>query len=344
MKTLGILGGIGPESTGEFYLDLIRRFQEVFQPTSNAEYPHVFINSIPAPDLINVCDSPNILEPYKVGLRQLEQSGADVIVMACNSAYCFIEVLEKSVSIPIIRPRDAVKFALKRGGVTKICVIASPTTMRCGLYEFDTVDSLQFSSSDISFIGDAIAKYNLGMVNGEHVDSVTALASVSRQNGYTIIAGCTEIHAMLKYAEIEHIDPMQETIEIILDQWQLRTTLQKNSSLKHGTGIFTRQAILKGEIFYTVPMNFTSKIPIPHWAHVCGVWFCDEAVVNWINHSCEPNVTLEVADGKLSLRSLRDINEGEEIVCDYDQTEIGGSDVPCSCGSIDCRGFFKRID
>lgn len=344
MKTLGILGGIGPESTGEFYLELIRRYQEVFRPKSNTEYPHIYINSIPAPDLIDTEEDSTILEPYRNGLRQLERSGADMVVMACNSAYCFIESLEKSVSIPILRPRDAVESALKRGCVTKICVIASPTTTRCGLYAFDDIELLRYSASDISVIGSAITKYNLGMLSGEHIDAVIALATVSCQNGYTIIAGCTEIHAILKHADIEHIDPMQETIEVILDQWQSRATLQKQSSFKHGVGIFTRQAIVKGETFYTVPMNFTSKIPIPHWAHVSGVWFCDESVVNWVNHSCEPNTAIDVIDGKLSLRSLRDIGEGEEIVCDYDVTEVGGIDVSCTCGSENCRRVFKRIE
>lgn len=344
MKTLGILGGIGPESTGHFYLELIRRFQEMYRPSSNAQYPHIIINSISAEDLIERDVDQDVLVPYKNGLQKLEEWGADSIVIACNSAYCFIENLASEISVPIIHPRDAVAVALKRSNVKRICVIASPTTIQCGLYEFNTVDSLEHSSLDISCIGDAITKYNLGILSGDHVDFVVKIAVASRQNGYTVIAGCTEIHTILQHAGIEHIDPMQEAMVCILDLWQPFITLQKGQSLKHEIGIFTRRQIPKGEIFYTVPMDFTSKSPISHWAHFGGVWFCDESVVNWMNHSCDPNVELEGVNGKLSLRSLRDIQDGEEIVCDYNKTEIGGSDVRCTCKSSKCRGTFKRID
>ena len=49
---IGILGGIGPEATGEFYNKLIKRLQEKDLIKSNKDFPQIFINSIPAPELI----------------------------------------------------------------------------------------------------------------------------------------------------------------------------------------------------------------------------------------------------------------------------------------------------
>ncbi len=53
MKKIGILGGIGPEATGHFYLKLIKRLQETGRIKRNTDYPQIIINSIPAPELVD---------------------------------------------------------------------------------------------------------------------------------------------------------------------------------------------------------------------------------------------------------------------------------------------------
>ena len=67
---IGILGGIGPEATGEFYNKLIKRLQERGLVKSNRDYPHIIINSIPAPELIYDKISDEDLNPYIKGLKE----------------------------------------------------------------------------------------------------------------------------------------------------------------------------------------------------------------------------------------------------------------------------------
>ena len=42
--------------------------------------------------------------------------------------------------------------------------------------------------------------------------------------------------------------------------------------------------------------------------------------------------------------ALIDIEAGEEITCDYNETEVGGRRVDCACRGVNCRGYFLRKD
>jgi SET domain-containing protein len=53
---------------------------------------------------------------------------------------------------------------------------------------------------------------------------------------------------------------------------------------------------------------------------------------------------LDIREHQPKLVAKRDIVVGEEIVVDYNETEVGGVEVPCNCGSDKCRGFFLRIE
>ena len=90
-RKIGILGGIGPEATGEFYLNLVSKFQKEGLIKSNKDFPPIIVNSIPAPELIYEEVSDKDLEPYIMGLKELEKFGADFIVMACNTIYLFYD-------------------------------------------------------------------------------------------------------------------------------------------------------------------------------------------------------------------------------------------------------------
>jgi uncharacterized protein len=57
----------------------------------------------------------------------------------------------------------------------------------------------------------------------------------------------------------------------------------------------------------------------------------------YINHSCEPNLTARIRNGRVTLVSLQRIEKGEELLYDY---RLGGGtcDLPCLCGTPSCRG------
>lgn len=71
-KKIGVLGGIGPEATAEFYLKFIRTLQRQGIIERNEDFPQILINSIPAPALIYDEISDEELNPYVDGLKELD--------------------------------------------------------------------------------------------------------------------------------------------------------------------------------------------------------------------------------------------------------------------------------
>jgi len=59
----------------------------------------------------------------------------------------------------------------------------------------------------------------------------------------------------------------------------------------------------------------------------------------YVNHSCEPNVYIRRWRGRVEFWTLRDIEPGEEITCDYGETQHDGK-LRCRCGSAKCRGYL----
>src|SRR5262249_53740453 len=60
----------------------------------------------------------------------------------------------------------------------------------------------------------------------------------------------------------------------------------------------------------------------------------------FINHSCSPNCEATEENGRIFIRSLRTIHEGEELSYDYQlsRTDYNSSRYPCYCGASKCRG------
>ena len=57
----------------------------------------------------------------------------------------------------------------------------------------------------------------------------------------------------------------------------------------------------------------------------------------YVNHSCEPNAFIRRYRGRVEFYSLRRVEAGEELTCDYGETHHNGA-LACRCGSERCRG------
>lgn len=57
------------------------------------------------------------------------------------------------------------------------------------------------------------------------------------------------------------------------------------------------------------------------------------------NHSCTPNAFVRVCYGRVEIWSKRRIERGEEITCDYGESQHNGK-LRCRCGQPGCQGFL----
>lgn len=228
---IGVLGGIGPEATGEFYNKLIKKLQQGCLIKANSDFPQIIINSIPAPELVHNKISETDLEAYVEGLRLLDRSGVDFIVMVCNTIHLYYDELQKKIDTPILDLREEVKKSLldkKR----KVLVLGTPATVENGLYEFDGVEYFKITKKELRQISESILSFN----RGDHSTIPAAICKKYIRKGAQVILACTELALMLENEKILNIN----TIDVLIE-----ATIDKFLSLKYSGG---KEIIVKGVV------------------------------------------------------------------------------------------------
>jgi len=117
--------------------------------------------------------------------------------------------------------------------------------------------------------------------------------------------------------------------------------LEVMDSLIHKKGVFSIKKIPQNTIFYIIPVNDLKSFPSKGLFRLSkGVFVNDPLVLNFVNHSCEPNSKLLITQEGVFLESMRMIDVGEEITLDYTLTEEMGELIECNCKSVKCKRFF----
>lgn len=120
------------------------------------------------------------------------------------------------------------------------------------------------------------------------------------------------------------------------------------SSDIHAAGCFTLEDIPRG----TVVLEYTGeriskeegdrRYEGRSFTYLFGVGNGDividgHSMAMFINHSCKPNCEIDEVDGRIFVKTLRNLKAGEELTYDYWLYD-GDDEAPCSCGSRNCRG------
>jgi SET domain-containing protein len=122
-----------------------------------------------------------------------------------------------------------------------------------------------------------------------------------------------------------------------------KVLLEVKKSQIHGKGVFALQEIHADKFFYSVPMDDLHKTPAPSLARISKNAFVnDPKVLNFVNHSCDPNCELVINQKGVFLRSIKLITKGGEITLDYTLIEEQNELVQCDCKSQNCRHFFFK--
>lgn len=218
------MGGIGPEASAEFYSKLLKKLQDSGLIRSNLDYPQIIINSIPAPELIQDLISEKDLDEYRRGLEELDRLKPDFIVMVCNTIHLYLDYLSRFVKAPILDLRNAVKNELINKNYKKIFLLGTKNTLKQGLYDFDSINSLVPSLAEQDNLEKAIFYYNSGIAKQKQKAIVEKICKKYLDLGAeTIILGCTEFALMLEKSDI----PKISTINILVDATFQNYTIER---------------------------------------------------------------------------------------------------------------------
>jgi aspartate racemase len=212
---IGVLGGIGPEATNEFYGKLVKELQERGLVKSNSDFPQIAINSIPAPELVYESISEEDLTMYIEGLKQLDRFGVDFIVMVCNTIYLFYDKLQKQIKTPILNLREEIKHVLDKKKINSVLILGTPSTVNKGLYRFDGIKCIVPDKSELTDLSSAIFNFNRGSKKENQTEKVKKICDKYLSYGKveTIVLGCTEVALMLENENF----PKVNTIDVLVN-------------------------------------------------------------------------------------------------------------------------------
>jgi aspartate racemase len=134
MKTVGIIGGIGPESTIDYYRSMLATYKKL-RPDGSA--PSIVINSIDMYKMLRMFqrDEPAAVADYLVaGVQTLADAGADFGMIAANTPHLVFDEVQRRSSIPLISIVQATCAEAKARGLKHLGLFGTTFTMRGRFY------------------------------------------------------------------------------------------------------------------------------------------------------------------------------------------------------------------
>ena len=219
MKTLGIIGGVGPSSTAEFYLKISYDCQK----RNHLQRPDIVIVSIPTPYQVErdmILHNLNNYTPLLIaGAKRLQEADADFLVIPCNTLHCDIEVIRRAVDIPIMSIVEESIAYIKKMGYKKVGLLATAATVEREIY------SQPFRHNGIEFLvpnpedQTELNKRIINIVDGKCLDCDRqflheVIHKLKAQGTDCIVLACTELPLLRPEREQKDI-PIFDTMTIL---------------------------------------------------------------------------------------------------------------------------------
>lgn len=130
MKTIGILGGLGPESTVSYYTYITRKYYET---CGDYAYPNIVIYSMSFRQIIDAgYDAP---DEVRAAIGKLHRAGADFVIAACNSIHLVYDEVSRNIPIPWVSIMDVTAERIKKDRMTRVGLLGTVFTMGKGFYQ-----------------------------------------------------------------------------------------------------------------------------------------------------------------------------------------------------------------
>lgn len=221
MKTIGILGGIGPESTIDYYKLLLKRSPEL----GGSRSPQIVINSVDfwaMRALLEQGDAAGLAEMLARDLDVLARAGAGVAIIAANTPHMVFDRVQPRAGIPLVSIVEATLDAAEAQGLRRLGLLGTRFTM-LGTYYGDAFTKRGMAivapdRPDLDYVHD---KYVGELVEGTFLDAtrggLVAVIERLRKNAGVdgVILGGTELPLILR--DVPFDLPLLDTTRIHVD-------------------------------------------------------------------------------------------------------------------------------
>lgn len=229
MKKLGLVGGVGPESTVVYYKRLNEEYRKRAEKTADSgDNPQMVIDSLNLADAYNLANKGDWENFAKLFIRSIEalyRAGADFAAISANTAHIVFDEITAESPIPVVGVIDEVCKYLQSKKCKKATIFGTGFTMASGMYEkacekygiqafvpgFDErqkIQSIIFPNLEAGIVLEEDKKVMLDI----------ARSSLSEHQSDALVLGCTELPLIIKESELSTlvVDTTEMHIEAIM--------------------------------------------------------------------------------------------------------------------------------
>lgn len=134
MKKLGLVGGIGPESTIDYYRGIIAGYR---QRLAQDTYPQMVIDSLNLKEMYTLSSTQQwdkFADRIIDSLKNLSAAGAEFAAIGANTAHIVFDEVNSRSPVPLVSLVEATCQYAQAEGCKKVVVLGTAFTMSSGLY------------------------------------------------------------------------------------------------------------------------------------------------------------------------------------------------------------------
>ncbi len=226
MKKLGLVGGMGPESTIPYYHDIVYGVQKRIGKNF---FPDLAIESVNVFEILRLCNEQKYdeLTSYLMqAVKNLIAGGADFIALSANTPHIVFDRLQTQSTVPLVSIVEAACNETIRLNKRKVGLLGTIFTMTEDFFKkpfyssnieiiIPTTEEMEYINSKIS------SELELGITKEETLRGFQKIIKRMQQEDSieAIILGCTELPLLLNDAvsSIPCLDTMKIHIQLLID-------------------------------------------------------------------------------------------------------------------------------
>jgi aspartate racemase len=204
MKRIGLIGGLGPEATIEYYNGLIDAFKD---GSGALNYPEIIIYSVNMSEFMALMTSKKYDKLTAVLLEKidyLKRAGAEFAAMTANTPHLVFDRVNEKSALPLISIVEATREEASRRGLGRAGLLGTAFTMNASffpdVFKKHGIEVVTPDKEDKELINVKLfSEIELGIFKDETRDILIGIIHkmVAQQNIDSIILGCTEFPLIL---------------------------------------------------------------------------------------------------------------------------------------------------
>lgn len=220
MKTVGVIGGMGPAATADFFSRLVR----ATGATRDQDHLHVIIDNDPAVPDRNLAIAglgPSAGPAMAAMARRLHGAGADFLVIACNTAHAFIDDVRHACPLPVLDLIDVSTrhIVAHHARARRVGLLATDGCLASRLYQRRLEDcgreAVSLRGGEQRHFMDLIYAIKAQGAAPELGDEAARLAGALVSSGAElIVAACTEVPLVLDQTRLSV--PLVSSIDVLV--------------------------------------------------------------------------------------------------------------------------------